>query len=381
MSKRDYYEVLGVSKNASPDEIKKSYRKLAMKYHPDRNPDDKDAENSFKEVGEAYAVLTDKDKRARYDRFGHEAAQTASGFGGFNFNGEGFDPFELFRSVFGGFSGFGDSWFGGSSGRQRRSVNRGNDLSIDLQVTLEEIAQSATKKVKIKFQNSCAACGGSGSTDASTEKCPRCQGSGEIRQVTESLFGRMINVVTCSYCSGEGTVVKNPCPNCNGSGVSRDEKTISIHIPAGVSEGNYLRLRGEGNVGARGGLAGDIIVRFFEKKHDLFTRHGDDILFELTISYSQAVIGTSIEVPSLHGAVKLNLPAGTQPGKLLRMRGKGIPHLNNVGNGDQMVRINVHVPKKIGTKERKLLEQLEEFNSMKPSSSKSFFSKVKDAFI
>ncbi len=377
MSKRDYYEVLGIQRDAGDDDIKKAYRKQAMQYHPDKNPGDKNAEDKFKEIGEAYAVLSDKNKRARFDRYGHAGAQSGNGFGGFNFEGEGFDPMDLFHSFFdnfggGGFGGFGD---GRGQGRRQRNVRRGSDLNIKLKLTLEEIATGIEKKVKIKYQAPCSECNASGSKDGKTDPCTQCGGSGQVRQVSNSIFGQFVNVTTCPNCRGEGVIISTPCSSCNGTGLERNEKTVAIHVPAGVSEGQYLKMQGLGNHGARSGEPGDIIVEFHEKSHEHFTRHDDDVLYELTITYTQAVLGSSVEVPTLTGRVKLNIPAGTNSGKVLRLKGKGIQHLNHVGSGDQLVRISILVPRKVNAKATELLEALEE--ELKGSSEdKSFFKKV-----
>ncbi|MFH0765966.1 MAG: molecular chaperone DnaJ [Calditrichota bacterium] len=381
MAKRDYYETMGVERNSSIEDIKKAYRKLAMQYHPDRNPGNKEAEEKFKEIGEAYAILSDENKRARYNRFGHQEPGMGGG-SGFGFNGEGVDPFEIFRSFFGGFGfgGFGGDLFESVGGPRRRTANRGSDIAIDLTLTLEEIALGTDKKVKVKVLKACEACRGTGSKSNRQEVCPICKGSGESRQVTDSFFGRVVNITACNRCGGQGQVVSDPCSECSGSGVQRTEKTLSIHVPAGVSEGNYLKLREEGNSGTRGGPPGDIIVKFYEKSHSLFTRHDDDVLYELTISYPKAVLGDSLEIPTLDGAVRLPIPPGTPPGKLLRLRGKGITHLNGYGRGDLLVRINIHVPKKISAQERKSLEELDRLVSEDSSEAKSFFNKIKDAF-
>lgn len=381
MAKRDYYEVLGVPKTASQEEIKKAYRKLALQYHPDRNPGNKEAEEKFKEISEAYAVLSDEEKRAQYDRFGHAGPQMAgAGYGGFGFDLRDFDPFDLFRSVFG--SAFGEDLFGTSQSRRRRSAPpRGSDINIELPLTLEEIASGTTKKVKVRYQRPCESCGGSGSVSGRQEVCPRCGGTGEVRHTSESIFGRVINVTTCGLCGGEGRVIRDPCFTCNGQGVVRDEKTISIKVPPGVTTGNFLRLQGEGNFGPRGGAPGDILVHIVEKPHELFTRHEDDILYEMEISYPEAVLGTTVEVPTLSGPVKLTIPPGTPPGKLFRLKGKGIQHLNAPGSGDQIVRVTIFVPKKIGIRERKLLEELTNAESLHPNNHKPFFRKIKDIFV
>jgi molecular chaperone DnaJ len=378
MPKRDYYEVLEVPRDASQDDIKKAYRKLAMKYHPDRNPNDKEAEEKFKEVGEAYAILSDQNKRAKYDRFGHQA-QGMQDFSSYGFGAEGLDPFELFRTVF-NFNGFGGDFFGRSSGGRQRRVRRGSDLQLDLKLTLEEIAEGTTKKLKVKVLQPCETCGGSGSKTGKTQSCPRCHGTGEVQQISESFFGRVVNITTCSLCGGEGATVQDPCPVCHGQGVDRTEKTINFRVPGGVSEGNYQKLRGEGNA-IRNGQPGDLIVVFRELPHELFTRHGDDVIYEVEISYTQAVLGASIEVPTLGGMVKLTIPPGTSPGKLFRIRGKGITHLDSRGRGDQFVRVSIGVPEKINSEERRLLEELEKISSQKSrDNSKPFFKKVKDIF-
>ena len=378
MDKRDYYEVLEVNRNASPDDVKKAYRKLAMKYHPDRNKGDRDAEERFKEVGEAYAILSDSNKRAQYDRFGHQAP--GAGFGGFRMDMNGFDPFELFRTVFSNFGGFGEDIFGARTARGRSRERRGSDLTIELNLTLEEIAAGATKKIKIRHLAPCDACRGSGSADGKTTACPRCKGSGEVRQISESFFGRVVNIAACPACGGEGRTVSQPCPACGGDGQLRAEKTISIQVPPGVAEGNYRRLRGEGNAPARGGTPGDIIVIFHELPHELFTRHDDNILCEAEISYPQAVLGGAIEVPTLAGPVRLPIPPATPPGKLFRLRGKGIPHLEGGGRGDQIVRVTVRVPAKISSRQRRLLEELQEISDDQAADAKPLFHKVKELF-
>ncbi len=377
MNKRDYYDILGVKQSADQDEIKKAYRRLAMKYHPDRTPDDPQAENKFKEVGEAYAILTDPNKRAHYDRFGHRPVG-APDFSGFGFTMDSFDPFELFRSVF---DGFGGDIFGHQRRRARHHVRRGTDLGLDLELALEEIAEGTTKKVKVRLLKPCQVCSGTGSMDGTTETCPRCHGSGEIQQVSESFFGRVVNITTCNVCGGEGRVVKQPCARCGGDGVVRDEKTFDLRVPPGVAGGNYMRLRGEGNAAPRGGQPGDIVVTFIEKQHELFTRHGDDVLCELEISYTQAVLGAEVEVPTLGGKVKWKIPPGTIPGKLFRLRNKGIKHADGLGRGDQLLRVTIHVPSKLSAHERELLEELKELSHGEPSdNSKPFFRKVKDIF-
>jgi molecular chaperone DnaJ len=375
-TKKDLYQVLGVSRSASQDEIKKAYRKLAIQYHPDKNPGNKEAEEKFKEVAEAYAILSDPEKRARYDRFGHTSSSGAGDFSGFS-NIE--DIFSAFGDIFGD---FGDI-FGMSSRHSRRSIhqNRGSDLQIRLSVSLEEISTGVKKKIKVKKYVSCSSCNGTGNAGNSrATDCPLCQGTGEIRQVYQSFFGQMVNITTCHRCNGSGKVVSNPCRNCNGDGRVMGEKTIEIPIPAGVSTGNYIPLRGEGNAGKNNGPAGDLLVYIEEKPHDIFTRNGNDVIISVPISYTQAVLGGTVDVPTLTGKVRLNIPAGTQDGKVLRMRKKGIPYLHGNGIGDQLVKVYVYVPTKLSSAERQKIKELDEYPNLKPSKnrSKNIFEKIKE---
>jgi molecular chaperone DnaJ len=380
MSKRDYYEVLGVNKGASKDEIKKAYRKLAMQYHPDRNPGDKKAEENFKEAAEAYEVLSHDDKRNKYDRFGHE------GVSGSAFGTEGFssvnDIFSHFSDIFGGSSIF-DDFFGGGQTRNRSyrkgTGTPGSDLRVTLKLTLEEIATGVTKKIKIKKQVKCTDCNGSGA-DAGTslKTCPVCNGAGEVRTVSRSVFGQFVNITACSNCNGEGKTIDTPCKKCFGDGRYNEETTVNIEVPAGIEEGNYLTMRGEGNSGKRGGSNGDIIVVFQELKHKNFVRNADDIVYDLFINFPQAALGSEVEVPTLTGKAVLKIDAGTQPGRILRMRGKGIRHLQSSGTGDQLVRVNVTVPKKLNSKEKELLKQLSQLpniSSIPDDDEKGFFRK------
>ncbi len=378
MAKRDYYEVLGVGKSATKEELKKAYRKLAMQYHPDRNPDDKDAEEKFKEAAEAYEILNDDNKRARYDRFGHEGVR-GSGFGSQGFSDIN-DIFSHFSDIFGGASIF-DDFFGGGSqrsrGRKRGQGVPGSDLRVNLKLTLEEIAEGVTKKIKIKKQVKCDACGGNGSEGGkSTKSCPVCHGTGEIKTVSRSVFGQFVNIQPCNNCDGDGVVVDNPCKKCMGEGRIADEVTVKIDSPAGVSEGNYMTMRGEGNAGKRGGEPGDLIVVFQELPHEYFMREGDDILYDLFINYPDAVLGAEAEVPTLNGKAKLKIDNGTPTGKLLKMRDKGIKHLNHSGRGDQIVRVNIEIPKKVNSKEKELLRELANQPNIKKSANsddKNFF--------
>lgn len=381
MSKRDYYDVLGVGRNATQDEIKKAYRKLAMQYHPDRNPDDKSAEEKFKEAAEAYEVLSNETKKAQYDKFGFDGLRnsgySSQGFSNIN------DIFSHFSDIFGGGGGsIFDDFFGTSSGRQRGkrgSGTPGSDLKINLKLTLEEIAAGVTKKIKIKKYVRCSSCHGKGAEEGtSLRSCPVCEGRGEIRQVSRSVFGQFVNITSCNNCSGEGTVIDKPCKTCKGDGRVQDEVTVKINVPAGVTEGSYMTLRGEGNAGLRGSSAGNIIVVFEEIQHEFFIREGDNIIYDLVISYPDAVLGTDVEVPTLTGKAKLKIEAGTDAGKMLRMKEKGIQHLNSHGAGDQYVRVNIHVPKKVNGKEKDLLKELSSMpniNVTDEEQGKGFFKK------
>ena len=382
MAQRDYYEVLGINRNASADEIKKAYRRMAMKYHPDRNPDDKDAEEKFKEAAEAYEVLSDSKKRSTYDQFGHEGLKGTFSRGGFQWSD--FSHFRDFEDILGDLFGgtlFGDM-FGTRRGTARRGPQRGGDLQVRLKLTLEEIAKGIEKKIKLTRMQTCSSCGGSGArSSAGMKTCPTCHGSGEIRQVSRSLFGQFVNVTACSTCGGEGRVIDDPCPNCSGQGRVRGTSTISVKVPAGVSSGNYIPLRGQGNVGPHGGPAGDIVVFIEEKEHPHFDRHGDDIIYEIAISIPQAVLGADVEVPTLTGKVRMHIPPGTQSGKVLRLKGKGIPHLHGYGHGDQFVKVFVWIPTKLASEERKLFQELAAREGVRPpKSGKGFIGKMKEAF-
>jgi molecular chaperone DnaJ len=390
MAKKDYYEVLGVSRSATQDEIKKAYRKMAMQFHPDRNPD-KGAEDKFKEASEAYEVLSDNDKRHKYDQFGHEGLRPGVDVHGYqNVN----DIFNNFGDIFG--QGFGggifDEVFGNAGGRQRSRGTTtgipGSDLKIRLRMALEEIAAGSEKKLKVRRFVPCETCSGSGSKPGSAKStCPTCSGRGEIRQVSRSVFGQMVNISMCPTCGGEGRIIKDRCTTCSGEGRVQGESTVKVNIPAGVSEGNYLTLRGQGNAGQRGGPAGDLIVVIEEEPHKIFTREGDDVILDLLISFPEAALGTEVAVPTLNGKVKLKVDAGTQSGKILRMRDRGIPHLNSHSRGDQLVRVNVWVPTNLNSKEKESLKALSQEDRFKPKegdtsahSDKSFFAKMKDIF-
>ena len=381
MVKRDYYEVLGVSRNSTKEEIKKAYRKLAMQYHPDRNPGNKESEEKFKEAAEAYEILSHDDKRNNYDRFGHEGVR-GSTFGSSGFSSVN-DIFSHFSDIFGGSSIF-DEFFGGSQrSRSRRhgSGTPGTDMRVTLKLTLEEIAAGTSKKIKIKKQVKCNECNGTGAqAGTSLKTCPVCNGAGEIKTVSRSVFGQFVNITACHNCNGEGQVIDSPCRNCSGDGRIQDETTINIEVPAGVQDGNYMTLRGEGNAGKRGGQSGDIIVVFQESPHENFIREEDDIIYNLFITFPQAALGSEVEVPTLTGKAMLKIDPGTQPGKMLKMKGKGIRHLNYSGSGDEIVRVNIAIPQKLNSKEKEIIKQLSELPNIRTSSEnekKNFFSKFR----
>lgn len=392
MSKRDYYEILGVEKSADADTIKSAYRKLAMKYHPDRNPGNTEAEEKFKEASEAYEVLADAQKRQRYDQFGHNGMRGGQDFHQYsNIN----DIFSAFGDIFGGGQGGGNTifeeFFSGGRGRggarKRQTGEPGSDLKVRLPLTLEEIATGVEKTLKIKRYRSCDTCSGSGAKAGSGHStCSACQGQGEVRQVSRSMFGQFVNISTCSQCGGSGQIIKDKCSTCSGEGRVHGETTIKVNVPAGVSSGNYIPIRGKGNAGRRGGEAGDVMVVIEEQAHPLFRREGDDIVYDLTISFPDAVLGGDIEIPVLGGSSILTIESGTQPGTVIRMREKGIPHLNAYGKGEQLVVVNVYVPTSLNSKEKDLLKELSQSENIAPKKKKKndkqsgFFGKVKDAF-
>ena len=381
MAKRDYYEVLETDRNGTTEDIKKAYRKQALKYHPDRNPGDKEAEEKFKEAAEAYEVLSDPQKKSTYDRFGHEGLGGPFSAGGFQWSD--FTHFGEFEDVVSDL--FGDSIFGdffGRGRRTRRGPQKGSDLKLGIELSLEEIARGVQKKIKLNQFQRCDPCGGSGARPGSSPTvCSVCRGTGEIRQATRSIFGSFVNVAPCNHCQGEGQVTSDPCPACTGQGRVRGTPTITVNIPAGVTTGNYIPLRGQGDVGPRGGPPGDCIVFIQEKEHEYFERHGDDILYEMFISFIQAALGDEVEVPTLSGMVKMKIPSGTQSGKIFRLRGKGISHLNSASAGDQLVRVVLWTPTKLNERERSLFKELAQMENMAPPRErKGFFDKVKEAF-
>jgi len=379
---RDYYDVLGVDKTATEAEIKKAYRKVAMQYHPDRNPGDKAAEEKFKEAAEAYEVLGDADKRAQYDRYGHAGVSSnGRGYGG-GMNME--DIFSQFGDIFGD-DVFGN-FFGGqrSRGGQRTRGVRGSNLRIKLKLTYEEIARGITKNIKVRKYVPCATCHGSGAKDkGSVQNCGTCGGSGQVRRVTNTFLGQMQTVTTCPTCNGEGVVITARCATCKGEGRVYSEETVSIDIPAGVQEGMQLNISGRGNAGERGGPPGDLIILIEEEAHKDLQRDGLNVIYDLHISFPDAVFGIQIEVPTIDGRAKIKIPAGTQSGKIFRLKGKGFPGVNSYEKGDQLVHINVWTPQHLTAEEKAMLEKLNHSPNLKPQpdkNEKSFFDKVKEMF-
>ncbi len=385
--KRDYYEILGVSKGASADEIKKAYRKVAMQYHPDRNPGDKASEEKFKEAAEAYEILSDADKKAKYDRFGHQAFGPGMGGGGRGASNMD-DIFSQFGDIFGD-DAFGSFFGGGRGGNRggggaRARGQRGSNLRIKMKLTLEEIATGVTKKVKVKKNVVCNTCSGSGAKDKnSVQTCTTCHGSGQVKRVTNTFLGQMQTVTACPTCHGEGQTVTAKCTSCRGEGRVYGEEEISIDIPAGVQEGMQLSMSGKGNAGERGGGNGDLIIQIEEESHHELHRDGLNVAYDLYISFPDAVFGTSVEVPTIDGRAKIKIPAGTQSGKIFRLKGKGFPEVQGYTKGDQLVYVNVWTPQDLSSDEKAMLEKLNASNNFKPrpdKSNKSFFERVKEAF-
>ncbi|MBL7917074.1 MAG: molecular chaperone DnaJ [Bacteroidia bacterium] len=382
MSKRDYYEILGVPKSASDDEIKKAYRKLAIKFHPDKNPNDKSAEEKFKEAAEAYEVLSNAEKRQRYNQFGHAGVGGAAGGGQGGFSGGGMnmeDIFSQFGDIFG--SGFGFGGGGGSRGGRR--VNKGSNLRVKVKLNLAEIANGVEKKIKVNKQIACKTCDGSGAKGNSFDTCRMCNGSGVITRVQQTMLGAMQTQTTCSSCHGEGKIIKDKCNTCHGEGVTRGEETISIKIPAGVAEGMQLNVSGKGNAAIRGGINGDLLVLIEEEEHPDLKREGQHLVYNLHISMPDAILGTSVDVPLVEGKAKIKIEPGTQSGKVLRLKGKGLPDVNSYYKGDLMVEVSVYTPNTLSAEEKKMMEQLRESKNFKPNpgkTQKSFFERMKDYF-
>ena len=381
--KRDYYEVLGVERNADADTIKKAYRKAAIKYHPDKNPGDKEAEEKFKEAAEAYDVLSNEDKRARYDRYGHAGMGGASG-GGYGggyggFGGGGFtmdDIFEQFGDIFGGA-------FGGG-GRSRSRVNRGGDIRVTVRLTLQEVAEGVTKKLKLNKTVTCDKCGGSGAKDASSiVTCPECKGSGYVITVQNSFFGRMQTQTVCPTCGGSGRTIKDKCSKCGGEGTERGQEIVEVKIPAGIAEGMAVTVRGKGNAARRGGVSGDLIVVIEEEHNPELIRDGNDLIHNMNITVTTALLGGEVEVPTIDGKVRIKIAPGTHAGKVLRLRGKGLPDVNGYGRGDIMVVVDITIPDELTKEERKIIEQLAEQPHFKRASSvesQNIFERMKNFF-
>ncbi|WP_291400821.1 molecular chaperone DnaJ [Daejeonella sp.] len=387
MAKRDYYDILGVTRSSTADEIKKAYRKMAIKYHPDKNPGDKQSEENFKEAAEAYEVLSNAEKKRRYDQFGHAGGASSpnggGGFGGGHMNME--DIFSQFGDIFGGGGSPFDSFFGGQQqSRGGRRAARGSNLRIKVKLSLEEIANGVEKKVRVNKQVICDTCDGSGAKDKSSfNTCQTCNGSGAVRRVTNTILGQMQTTSTCPTCNGEGTQITSKCTSCHGDGLTRGEETISINIPAGVSEGMQLSMGGKGNAAPRGGTPGDLIILIEETPHESLKREGNNVIYDLHISFIDAAIGASIEVPTIDGKAKIKIDAGTQGGKILRLKGKGVPEVNSYHRGDQLIYVNIWTPKALSKDELEILERLKDSPNFKPQpgkNEKSFFDKMREYF-
>jgi molecular chaperone DnaJ len=387
MSKRDYYEVLEISKDATAEEIKKAYRKKALRYHPDKNPDDKEAEEKFKEAAEAYEVLSNPEKKQRYDQFGHAGMGGASGFSGQNMDMD--DIFSMFGDIFGGHfggGGFGNfGGFGGGGRSQRQRVTKGQNLRVKVTLSLKEIVNGAEKRIKVKKYIKCSSCNGSGAQDNSFSTCSTCKGTGQVTRVSNTFLGQMQTTSTCPTCGGEGKIIKNKCTSCYGEGIVKGEEVIPINIPAGVGEGMQLSMSGKGNAARRGGINGDLIVLIYEEEQPDLIRDGNDLIYNLFLSLPELALGTTAEIPTVESKVKVKIEAGTQPEKILRLKGKGIPDINGYGRGDLLVRIHTWVPNKLDNEEKKLLEKLSTMPDFqeypnKNSAKKDFFKKMKDIF-
>ena len=380
MSKRDYYEILGVAKNAGDDEIKKAYRKLAIKYHPDKNPNDKSSEDKFKEAAEAYEILSNPEKRQRYDQFGHAGVNGAGGAGGFGGGGMNMDDiFSQFGDIFGGaFGGFGG---GGRSGGRR--VLRGTNLRVKVKLNLKDIANGVEKKIKVNKHVACKTCSGSGARNGQYDTCKTCNGTGAITRVQQTILGAMQTQSTCGVCGGEGRVVKDKCHTCHGDGIVREEEVISINIPAGVAEGMQLSMNGKGNAAPRGGINGDLLIVIEEEDHPELKREGNHLIYSLSIGFPDAALGTNVEIPTIDAKAKIKIDPGTQSGKVLRLKGKGLPDVNSYGRGDLLVEISVYTPTHLSPEEKKTLENLKLSKNFEPNPNKKekgFFDRMKEYF-
>ncbi len=383
MGKRDYYEVLGVEKNATADELKKAYRQLALKYHPDRNPDDKEAEEKFKEAAEAYDVLSNPDKRARYDQFGHAGMNGSGGFGGGGMSMD--DIFSHFGDIFSdlGFGSFGFGGFSGGGSRRGNMKQRGSNIRVKVKLNLQEIASGTKKKIKINKYVPCSHCHGSGAENGETEVCSTCHGYGQVTRTINSFMGQMQTTTICPACGGEGRVIKNKCTSCHGEGILKGEDIIDIDIPAGVGEGMQLSIHGKGNAGPRNGINGDLIVLIEETNDPDFERDGSNLIYNLFLTIPEAILGTQAEVPTVNGKVRVKIAPGTQSGKVLRLKGKGLPNVNSYGVGDLLVNVNVWIPKKVSKEEAAMLEKFsnsENFKANPTEEEKSFFKRIREYF-
>lgn len=382
MEKRDYYDILGVSKNATTEELKKAYRKMALKYHPDKNPGDNAAEDKFKEAAEAYEILSDDNKRSRYDQYGH-AGLKGSGFGGGGQHMSMDDIFSHFGDIFGDVFGGG---FGGFSqqGHTRRRVNRGSNLRVKVKLTLKEIANGVEKKIKLNKYLRCTVCHGSGAERGTSKStCSTCHGRGQVTKVTNTFLGQMQTASTCPQCGGEGEVIASKCNSCHGNGIVKGEEVVTFKIPAGVAEGMQLSVSGKGNYAARGGVPGDLLVLIEEEDHPDLLRDGNNLLFDLYVSFSNAALGTQVDIPTIDGKAKIKVVPGTQGGKVLRLKGKGLPDVNGYGKGDLLVNVNIWTPRNLSKEEKKILEQLNSSENFQPkptSKDKSYFDRMREFF-
>lgn len=380
MAKRDYYEVLGLAKNASEDEIKKAYRKSAIKFHPDKNPDDKKAEEKFKEAAEAYEILSNSEKRQRYNQFGHAGlnGSAGGGFGGGGMNME--DIFSQFGDIFGG--AFGGSGFGSGRSNNRR-VNRGTNLRVKVKLNIQDISNGVEKKIKVNKYQSCKNCDGSGAKNGHYDTCGACKGTGAVTRIQQTILGAMQTQSACNSCSGEGRIIKDKCTICRGDGIVREEEVININIPAGVAEGMQLSMSGKGNAAARGGINGDLLIVIEEEEHVFLKREGNHLIYYLNIGFPDAAIGTTVEIPTIEAKAKIKIEPGTQSGKVLRLKGKGLPDVNSYGRGDLLVEISVFTPTNLSSEEKKIIEEFKNSKNFEPIPSKKekgFFDRMKDYF-